>query len=173
MGTDSAKTITSGDGNMTWDEFKDRVGTLVPETVRFRSVDEEGRSRVLFRGQGNSGWSLQSTLERAGHAEMSLSRYLRLCVSARRFASNYLPSSIPFDEGCPCGYESASMHFPNFEYLGFLRHHGFPSPLLDWTESPYVAAFFAFRHLQPGAESVRIYAYREHGPSGRKLTWHH
>lgn len=152
---------------MTWNEYKERVAALVPDTVKFRAIDSEGRSRTLFRGQGDSRWNLQSTLERAGYAEMPLARYLGYCVSARRFASNYLPSSIPFEENCECGYELASRHFPNFEYVGFLRHHGFPSPLLDWTESPYVAAFFAFRHLQSGTDKVRIYAYRSHGPRGR------
>lgn len=33
---------------------------------------------------------------------------------------------------------------PAHAYMAYLRHHGFPSPLFDWSRSPYVAAYFAF-----------------------------
>ena len=46
-----------------------------------------------------------------------------------------------------------------WSYMVHLRHHGFPSPFLDWTRSPYVAAFFAFRRPIKDVKKVSICVY--------------
>lgn len=56
---------------------------------------------------------------------------------------------------------------PAYDYLAYLRHHGFPSPFLDWTVSPYIAAFFAFNGCTPCEGSVSVYCYLEHADVGK------
>ncbi|MGH6935370.1 MAG: FRG domain-containing protein, partial [Methylocella sp.] len=70
-----------------------------------------------------------------------------------------------------CDVFSLKLSFVNeelaYSYLAHLRHHRFPSPLLDWSCSPYVAAYFAFAHARL-SKYVAIYVFIE-SPNNFKL----
>lgn len=157
------------DGNCTWEEFKTRAAEL--------SEKAEG-SKLLFRGHGSSKWELQTTLERSRHTVQVEDYYetiFKIRTEIQAHTGQTWPEDIEFSEiteRLRGGYDSFSRlmtfgRFPHCAYMAYLRHHGFPSPLLDWSASPYVAAYFAFR--EPREEDIAIFAFRERGPGGMKI----
>lgn len=143
----------------TWEEFE--------EQLKLQNILAGGQ--FLFRGQESSSWPLDTTLERAGQREILFADYYRLISVVRTQIETV--TRIRWDipdvsqvEKLAREYDEFSRaltfgKFPAYGYMAYLRHHGFPSPLLDWTRTPYVAAYFAFRRA--ASDSVTIYVYSD------------
>lgn len=118
-----------------WAEFKKFATTIQPH-------------RLIFRGQPGA-WRLRTAFHRTGKA--NLDRYLNSTINAvHRHLSG--TTTHKYDVRDP---------LQNAAFYNLIQHHGFPTPLLDWTYSPFVAAHFAFTE-NPGveaSETVRIYVF--------------
>jgi len=159
-----------------WETFEQRIRKL-------RAIHQEESSPLLFRGQDNSDWPLTTTLERSGAPRMLFSEYYRLsCASIGPEVKTFARVDVPEYNGELCKpflranllYEISDI-FPIhvYRYMAYLRHFGFPSPLLDWSRSPFVAAFFAFRDESPSGSrekrSIFVYCERPEGLKGGTL----
>jgi hypothetical protein len=87
-----------------------------------------------FRGHSDASWQLESTLARRFKDAKINSRAwpeeeVRILRIFQRKAHLFL-DHIPHDKDA-------------LRWLGLMQHHGAPTRLLDFTWSPYVAAFFA------------------------------
>lgn len=116
-----------------WKNFKDIVGNSI-----------ESGKKFYFRGQADSSWRLKTTYHRSSEGKgIEMKNYLTEIM----YDVNYQVSS--FDKPVDL---SNSVEFGSF--LAKLQHHGFPTPLLDWSLSPYIAAYFAFKGVVSSPSST-------------------
>jgi hypothetical protein len=152
-----------------WEDFESRIRALRQQYPRERAL--------VFRGLGDSRWPLTTTLERHGSKGMPFADYYGVISSSepqiRTFAAttwDEIESYVDISERSSGYYfeRSLSGGLKAYGYMAYLRHQGFPSPLLDWTRSPYIAAFFAFRSaIKPPHDRVSEYVFCE-TPTGMK-----
>jgi len=125
-------------------------------------VESEKFNNWAFRGQQNATWSLDSALARhlknfKIHPEAWKTQEERIMRIFRRKAYTYNHlTNIP-GEDC------------YFEWLALMQHHGAPTRLLDFTWSPYVAAFFALERATGAAAVWAIYPPKIHDARARRL----
>ncbi|MFK8101968.1 MAG: FRG domain-containing protein [Saprospiraceae bacterium] len=102
-----------------------------------RSSGKKSIEGFLFRGQADSRWKLRSSFDRI---EQDKSKYDILIKTFTQVCKKY-------------NYNEELLKSSKKEkniLAAFAQHYGLPTRLLDWTNSYYFAAFFAYAETIPG-----------------------
>jgi len=157
-----------------WEEFEQKIEALKAEWSRIRQRTPLRVSDLLFRGHSDAEWLLYTTLERyLGKSSFSMFNYYRTIHAAKHRVEAFtdkqwhIPSVKKYSEWLKDYDPFETGRFLAYDFMAYLRHHGYPSPLLDWTTSPFVAAFFAFRDLLSKSKFVAVFAYLEYIGKGK------
>lgn len=157
-----------------WGELPSALERLADLRTEKEKTNGRSLEMPLFRGLGNAEWKLHTTLDRhlkeTGRTETLLGYYDKIARSKPVVESltnrnwDQIPEWPEFekllqDEATNWIDRTLSRNSAIYQYLIYLRHHGFPSPILDWTASPFVAAMFAFDGMDKSAANVSVYVY--------------
>lgn len=159
------KTITLN----TWEDFEQAIKEDNDQFQNFKNdLGKQGIkthfSKLLFRGEAID-QNLETSLERFCKErklpnEYSWEAYHKILERVYPVIKSQTPHPLKlkkFEYPEPPDNPKTP---PSYELMVYMRHHGFPSPLLDWTRSPYVAAFFAFNRPKK-CERVAIFSFKE------------
>lgn len=154
----------------TWEDFtaaiqsvRERFGSYLDPVFSMMGKAYEKRNTILFRGQADAQWSLSTTLERRAAAPFHILKYLECATRDLSEIESFtsvrwnVPPFAELKKVVDAWLARSFINLPAYDYLVYLRHHGFPSPLLDWTESPYIAAYFAY--IEPTDHDRAVFCF--------------
>jgi len=146
--------------SLTWESFK-------------MIIKENGSKKAFYRGVVNSKYKLKTTLARrySYRNDYCSSKYHKTIIEL----SKQIPTIRKLLDFVPSEFilKGNFMFPPSNEYeikayatillMIHLRHHGIPSPLLDWSRSPYISAFFALSSMSQ-RDDWAIFSLKKIGP---------
>jgi hypothetical protein len=106
--------------------FPDEITDILALTTAIRKESSTTDGSIWFRGQARHEWKLVPSLLRS-NAQISESSLLA------RFKQN----AAMLTSGTPGN---------SFDWIFLMQHYGVPTRLLDWTENPLVALYFALEN---------------------------
>ncbi len=123
----------------------------IDELIKF--INEKPMN-YIFRGHSNSNWKLESSLERIVNNGSDKDRYEK----AENYTLDIFKSKYHLYD------QNGKTPKTKLQWLSIMQHYGVPTRLLDFTESPYVALYFALENYIPSSnQNFSLYAidYRE------------
>lgn len=106
--------------------FEDRKINSIGDLLGFLKTDTSAEQITWFRGQASSAWQLKPSLGRSRDEDLKKEKML-----IKRFiqtASPYLSEALPRTA---------------WDWIFLMQHYRVATRLLDWTEAPLVALYFA------------------------------
>ena len=131
-----------------WFKYEEKSAESISTFVHL--VLEELRSPYLFRGHADLDWELEPAIDRSDFSQLrgKLTREDHERLVFKEFTRLALP-------------HLRSRPKNDWEFLVLARHHGVPTRLLDWTENPLAALFFAVEQARSTDGVVWCYTYVE------------
>jgi hypothetical protein len=129
-----------------WFEYEERVAETITAFVSL--IFDDLKVPSLFRGHADLTWELQPAIDRLDFSNHRLSRE----AHERLVFTEFKRLALPHLRIRPTS---------EWEFLALARHHGAPTRLLDWTENPLAALFFAVESAATIDSAVWCYQYLE------------
>lgn len=125
---------------------------------QFDKIYEEYTTKedTLFRGQREAKWRLYSKLQRLWLTERLFEKDNYQALIERMVEQGRQQYGQPIKELLQANHIDAEN---SIAVLGYLQHHGCPTPLLDWTYCFQNALYFAIDGLTPNPGTVEIEDY--------------
>ena len=152
-----------------YDEFFDKF--VWTETAAswddFLAWLNEFKGTWCFRGQREACWTLQTSLDRAARVNTPNGHHhLDREIAERELLFRFKQQAHHYIRHLPSEDDRAS-------WLALMQHYGVPTRLLDWTQSPYVALYFAIEEAPQGIEEEKSKGdrFRDKGKEKHSAIW--